>query len=187
MLYMYGIGVIVGVIVGILINNEYRKFNINSLLKTVKKELMKAYEAGVKYGAVQLKIQRINEISKIQIDYMSSLNRPNASAAHARHKNSLVSQVKALEEEKIALFKSMLEDGADPLLTVAIDGTTKSMKASELLPILESGYTPQDETPQIKTDSNSPVSARTKLHVVKFTQENTDDSSKSNPGDPAVH
>ena len=187
MLYMYGIGVIVGVIVGILINNEYRKFNINNLLKAIKKELMEAYEEGVKHGVVQLKIQRINEISEIQIDYMNSLNRPNASAAHARHKNNLVSQVKALEEEKIALFKSILKGGADPLLAVIIDGTIKNMKASELLLMIESGYVPQDETPQTKTDSNSSVNVRTKLHVVKFTQENTDDSSKSNPGDPAVH
>jgi hypothetical protein len=187
MLYMYALGVIVGVLVGILISGEFQRFNISNLLKTFKKELLRAYEEGVKYGAVQLKIERINEISKTQIDYMGSLERPNASAAHARHKNSLVSQVKALEEEKIALFKSMLEGGVDPLLTVMIDGATKNIRASELLPMIESGYIPQDETPQTKTDSNSPVSARTKLHVVKFTQENTDDGSKSNPGDPAVH
>jgi hypothetical protein len=187
MLQMYVFGIIVGILIGILINSKIQRFNTNSLLKTIKKELLNAYEEGVKHGAIKLKIERINEISKIQLDYIGALDRPNASASHARHKNNLVSQVKSLEEEKITLFKSILEDGMDPLLTVVIDGVTKNLRASELLPILESGHVPPAETLESKTDSNSSVSTKSKLYVVKPTQENTDDRGESNPSNPAIH
>lgn len=184
----YLCGLCAGTGLGFLFKLEYQRYNVRVILKNLKKELIIAYDEGVKFGAVKLQLQRINEISKIQMDFMGALDRPNASAAHARHKNSIVSQVKALEEEKVTIFKSILKEGADPMLSVVINGETKSLRASELLPILEGkDELPADTTPQTKTDSNSSVSAKTKLHVVKLTQENTDDGSKSNPGDPAVH
>ena len=181
----YILGLSIGMICGMCIYRWGQRFNTALLLKSLKKEIYRAYEEGVKFGAVRLKIERINEISQEQVAYISNLDRPNASAAHARHKNTVVSTIKQLEEEKLELFRSILKDGADPTLTVNIDGTIKQMKASELLPLLESGNIPQAETPQSKTDSNSPGSATHKLRVVKSTQENKDD--RSNPSDPAVH
>lgn len=178
------IGIIIGALLGIIINNEFNKLNIKSILKLVKKELVAAYDEGVKYGSIKLKLDRINEISSEQIKYFGALERPNASAAHSRHKNSIVSQIKAMEAEKIELFKSILDSGVDPLLTVVIEGETKSMRASELLPILTNETT--DTTPQSKTDSIPPMNTRA-LSIVKNTKENTDDGSQSDPSNPAIH
>lgn len=184
----YLLGVCIGFIAGFIVNNSYKKYNIRSLLKNIKKELVLAYDEGVKFGAVKLQLERINEISKIQLGYASALDRPNASAAHARHKNGVVSQMKELDEEKIAIFKSILSSGVDPMLSISIDGEIKSLRASELLPYLEGkGSLPADPAPQTKTDSNSTVSAKFKLHVVKSTTEKDNGSSKPNPGNPAIH
>lgn len=181
------ISMLAGAVIGAYVNSRLQKLSVNGLLKTLKKELLNAYDEGVKYGVVKPKIERINEISKEQVAYMGNLDRPNASAAHARHKNKIVSLIKALEEEKMSLFKSILESGADPLLSVMIEGKAKSLRVSELIPLLESGNIPEDETPQSKTDSIPPGSAISKLRVVKSTQENKDDGITADPSDPAIH
>jgi len=176
---------IVGSMLGLIISNTLQSLEVKQVLKIVKKELARAYEEGVKFGVVQLKIDRINEISKEQAKYMGSLDQPSASAAHSRHKNSIVSQIKALEQEKIELFSSILDSGADPMLKVAIDGEVKNLRASELLPYLKSEKTPS-YTPQSKTDSNTPGSTRT-LRIVSDTEETNDDDSESNPSNPEIH
>jgi len=180
------LGILSGIMIGMFINSELQKVGMKSLLKKVKKELSIAYEEGVKYGKVQPKIDRINEISQEQTDRMSSLDTPNASAAHARHKNSIVSIIKQLEEEKLNLLRSFIKDGTDPTLVVLIDGDKKRMKVSELLTKYGPDSTEADKPLQLKTDSNSPVNTRA-LSIVKNTKENADDGGKPNSSDSTVH
>lgn len=177
------LGLIIGAVLGVLIYSEFNQVNIKKVLSTVKTELRRAYEEGVQYGLVQPQIDRINEISKEQVEYLGALDRPNASAAHSRHKNSIITLIKKLEEEKITLFKSILNSGSDPLLTVMLDGKQASMRVSKLLPILESFTSPATSNP--KTDSKSPSVTKGLRLVADNTKENQDVQPK--PSDPTVH
>jgi hypothetical protein len=175
---------IVGSLIGYYISNFFNNLLLSGVERNIVKNINYAYDEGVKNGMLQAKIERINEISNEQIQIFGALDQPNASAAHGRYKNSLVSKIKAMEEEKLDLFRSMLKDGADPTMSIRIDGEAKTMKASQLLPYLESGLLPEDKIAELKTDPN-PTSKTRILRVVKNTEENKD--VKSNAGDSAVH
>lgn len=174
-------GLIIGCILGLFIGNEISKLSINKILSMVKGELHKAYDEGIKFGEAQPKIHRINEISKEQINYLDALDKPNASAAHARHKNSIVAFIKKLEEEKISLLKSMLSNGSDPLLTVSIDGKTQTIRISKLLPIIEGTISKIDQ----KTDPKSHSVKNNLQLIVDNTKENSD--VQPEPSNPEIH
>jgi hypothetical protein len=178
------VALLVGLLIGYYINNIFKNILLNGIEKNIIKKINYAYDEGVKNGLLQAKIDRINEISNEQTHILGALDQPNASAAHSRYKNSLVSKIKAMEEEKLDLFKSMLKDGSDPIISIKINGEAKTMKASQLLPYLESGLIPEDKTTEPKTDPN-PVSKARILRVVKNTDEDKD--VKSNTGDSTVH
>lgn len=178
------LGILVGGLLGGFINSQFQLYDLRKILYVVKKELARAYEEGIKYGAVQPKIERINEISKEQIGYMGALDRPNASAAHSRHKNSIISLIKKLEEEKISIFQSILDSGSDPVLTITLEGKLQSLKTSEILAILQNGgVSKSDKTPEEKTDSNSPRGAKLRL----ITSEENKDAEPTDTSDPKVH
>jgi hypothetical protein len=179
------LGIIAGALLGFTIHSEIYRVNLKKLTILVKKELETAYNTGVKTGIIQPTLDRLQEISKEQIDCINSIDRPSASAAHSRYKNTVVSQIKQLEEEKEKLLRGILARGFDPLLSIIMtDGQTKSMKVSEIVSMLESESI-SNETSQSTTDPNSSCSAKT-LRLVKSTKENQDDG-KPNPSDPKIH
>src|SRR6185369_8368026 len=76
-------------------------------------------------GSIKYRFAQVTEITSRQMDLISSVDRPSASAAHSRHKNSIAGELKALEQQKIDIFKSILADGVDPQLSIVVDGQPK--------------------------------------------------------------
>ena len=66
------------------------------------------------------RMKRVKAIADEQIELHSRIDGPQKNALHGKHKNSLLSQLKALDEEKTSILQSILSDGHDPKLK-AID------------------------------------------------------------------
>ncbi len=92
------------------------------------KEAMKNVEL---LGSVKYRFTKVNEITEAQLNLINQAERPSASASHSKHKNDIVGQIKALEEEKIEIFRSILKDGVDPKLSIMTDGKMQSIRMSE--------------------------------------------------------
>jgi hypothetical protein len=125
-------------------------------------------------GSVKYRFSKVTEITERQLELVSRTERPSASAAHSRHKNSIVGELKSLEQEKIEIFRSILKDGIDPKLQIVIDGKPSTMKMSEAVELFDSNngggssnqHVPQTESSTLRNNG---------LRLVQ-TQENQDES-----------
>jgi hypothetical protein len=143
--FCLGIGctLVAGMIWGSHITKD-EKQSTDKLIKNI--ELM---------GSVKYRFTRVNEITEQQLNLIGRAERPSASAAHSRSKNDIVGQIKALEEEKIEIFRSILKDGLDPKLQIMIEGKPQIIKMSEAVAMHDGTMEyPQPETDPIKPRNN---------------------------------
>lgn len=117
----------------------------------------------------------IHEITEEQMILMPYIESPSANASHSHHKNETIRKIKSLEERKIELFRSILDIGIDPTITMFVDGESKQVKMSEALRIQD-----LDSTPSENTDSKSSHRDVRPLTLVKNEENNND------TGDPKV-
>ncbi len=174
-------GLLVGFLLGILTLTVFTEVKQLRVMRRIKQEIEKAFNEGFKMGTVAPKLERVNAIAGEQMNYMSGLDRPSASAAHSKHKNSVISTIKKLEQEKLELLRAIIKDGVDPILSVSIDGKQQNIKTSELITLME-GYQANNDgvPPPPKTDSKSPRGGKI-LQLVNNNEE------KSNvPSNPTV-
>lgn len=145
--------------------------------KSDDKDLKKILKDVELMGSVKYRFAKANEITEAQLDLVSQAERPSASAAHSRHKNDIIRRLKQLEEEKIDLFRSILKDGVDPVLSVMIDGVQQTIKMSEAVMMHENNH--EGPAPVVeKTETITPKNRTLKLV--------TETRSDNEPGDPAV-
>ena len=131
-------------------------------------------------GSVKYRFTKVTEITERQMDLIASTERPSANASHSRHKNSILGELKALEQEKIDIFKSILSDGIDPQLSVSVDGQPQNMRMSEAVALFEGGDTSNPHIPQQKTESKSPRTNGLKL--IHSRENSNEPSSPTVPG-----
>lgn len=145
-LFFYGfvLGVVVASIVWMIV--------LSDLEQRKKIDSKKLYRDIELIGSVKYRFTKVNEITEKQLELVSRTDRPSASAAHSRNKNNIVSEIKALEEEKMDIFRSILNDGIDPNLQMIIDGQPQTIKMSEAVAMHENNYA----TSSIKTESKKP-------------------------------
>lgn len=96
--------------------------------------------------SVKKRFTEITEITDRQMDLMSGAERPSASALHSKHQNGIISELKKLEEQKMTIFKSILQDGLDPNLSIMVDGKPTVMKMSEAVSMYETNQERSDNT-----------------------------------------
>jgi hypothetical protein len=159
----------------------YQKQKVKELVKLFKKQLLQAYDEGIKYGGIKPMIDRVNAISKEQTVYLASLDNPNANSLHAKHKNTIISIIKSLEEEKYAIFKSILQEGQDPRISVILEGKQQVLSISELLKIITPNSEIETKIPKLKTESNISSGTRV-LRLVQNTEGYKNDNSN-----PEIH
>lgn len=143
-----------------------------------KDQTRKAIEDIELLGSIKYRMKLVNELTTSQMDLIGQLDRPAASATHARHKNSIIAQLKEIEEQKTDIFRSIVDDGVDPIIT-AYDlnsGEPKEMRMSEALDIRST------ETPQPETDPKNPRDNGTNLRLIKNEDDNAPD-----PINPTIH
>ncbi len=121
-----------------------------NIIKTVQRETVQVAKST--YEA-QGRLDRAMAIVQEQAALVGQLDSPSKSASHSKHKNSIVRQIKQLEEEKVKLLREVLDSGFDPDVTVIDEKREKqSMKLSTYLE--KQGHSPTpDPTP---TDPNPP-------------------------------
>ena len=101
-------------------------------------------------------LKSIDEITKTQLDLMTQLERPNASAAHSRHKSKISNEIFSLEEDKRKFLQKILDLGLDPKIQVMTPlGGKMSMNISEFLKNAPALTKNNNNTPP-KTDSIHP-------------------------------
>lgn len=84
--------------------------------------------------SVSERLKKVRELTKLQFDLHSKTDGPQKNSLDGKYKNSLIREIKSLEEEKIEIMQSIIKDGFDPeVTTVSSDGSFKNLKLSELL------------------------------------------------------
>lgn len=147
-------------------------------------KINKAFKEIELIGSIKYRIEKVNELTKIQLGLLSQMDRPNASAAHSRYKNDIARQMKQIEEEKMSVFRSIIKDGFDPNLSIQIDGKPQSLKMSEVVSMYD-GNQP-NSSPQKKTDPISPSREEKRLRLVVSDKGNHDEQAP-NPSNPTIH
>lgn len=109
------------------------------------------------------RMQRIKDISYEQLALAGQIDQPQKNALDGKHKNFLLSEIRKLDDEKVALIQSILDDGHDPMLTALdADGVVTEMKLSEFFAAMQGRRSDQQKS------SPEPVQRDTK-QIGKFT------------------
>lgn len=131
------IGFIGGVVTVLSLSFYYAKKEIKknrSKAESFYKELDKIKETVKKATDVQARVNRVKEISKEQLDMQMQMELPQKNGLDGRYKNGLAKKIKSLEEEKMDILKSILNDGFDPeITTLNSESKTETMKLSEFM------------------------------------------------------
>jgi hypothetical protein len=122
----------------------------NKLTKSAKDRLIKAFE-----------------ITERQLTIMGALDSPQSGPLHGKYKNTLNSELKALEQEKMDILKSVLDDGFDPKLTIL--NSTSGEKEVILLSEFMNQYN------KTETETPPPPPSKPKLRIVKSSDKKTGD------------
>ena len=135
----------------------------------------KIFSKGELIGSVKYRFKMIDDKTSEQQNLLNGLKGPSAGAAVSRHRNSVISRIKELEEEKSELMRSILDDGIDPEVTILTpSGDTEKVKMSEALSMREAAKPASSFQPKNKTDPNL-IRMKRRFRVVK--NEDTDGDS----------
>ena len=139
---------------------------LNAFLKYEKEvdrlvvDINKSYKQAELIGSVKERFNQFHALSADQLDLLGQADRPSANASHSKFKNSIVRELKYLEEKKKAILKSVLDDGIDiEIVMYNQNGVQTKMKISEFL----NEHPPSSE----KTESNNPQKSKRNLRLVK--------------------
>ena len=131
-----------------------------------------------KIKAIKSLFAEATKIAEEQANLISQVDQPSRSASHSRYKNGIVGRIKELENRKLDIFESILENGVDPLIMVG-DGTDEptEMRMSEL--VRERRRELDDENYVPSTDSKNPREKVSHLKLVKNEETQDVDTSSS--------
>lgn len=144
------INLIVGFLIGALsmflvflwLGRSVLKKQINKAISSVKKSTTST--ASTEGSDI---LDQVKELTLEQLDLRGQLDQPQKNALHGKHKNSISTRIKELEEQKIALLKQALASGYDPEIgTIDENGEISRMKLSVYMAEYESLYRDSDSS-----------------------------------------
>jgi len=94
----------------------------DKLLASLKDKIL---EQDSKRQSIIDRLKRAQAITEQQLDIRAQTDQPSKNALHSKYKNGLIGDIKKLEEDKIAILQSILDDGFDPLINVVDDNGQK--------------------------------------------------------------
>lgn len=97
-------------------------------------------------GFMKPHLKKLGDLNKSQSALLSSLDAPSASASHSRYKNEIVEKIKALEAEKMTIYREILDQGMDPTVSVYNKGEEEVIKLSEAVSRYNSSNPPKTPT-----------------------------------------
>jgi len=116
------IGFFLGIVTTITMFMIYALVTVRKL-KATKKNIVdelrkKLDEQDGKRESIIIRLKKAQAITEQQLDIRAATDQPSKNALHSRYKNGLISDIKKLEEEKLAILQSILDDGFDPTISV---------------------------------------------------------------------
>lgn len=96
---------------------------------------------------VDQRMKKVKELVAEQLELSRRADGPQKNGLDGKYKNQLIRQLKALEEEKNDILRSIILDGEDPTLTTMDEsGTVTQMKLSEYMAYMGVTMAPKKET-----------------------------------------
>jgi hypothetical protein len=128
-----------GMISGVLLFITYGIYKMRKLEK-MKEDLLGKLETKAKdlkgQQSIIERLRAASEIAQQQLDLRDAAQQPSKNATHSRYKNGLISELQELEQQKVAILQSILNDGFDPKITVLNSaGEREEMPLSEFLQV----------------------------------------------------
>jgi hypothetical protein len=143
---------IVATITGFMLYAMITVRKLKAAKKNIVDELRKKLdEQDAKRESIIARLKQAQAITEQQLDIRAATDQPSKNALHSRYKNGLISDIKKLEEEKIAILQSILNDGFDPTISV-IDETGQKQE----LPLSHFVSKAAATTPPPTPDPNAP-------------------------------
>lgn len=125
-----------------------------------------------KVEAIQNTLRELGKLNEEELDLISHIDRPNASASHSLYKNKLIGQLKVVRERRIDLVKLLLSFGYDPLTSFIDENNQKvSMRLSDILARLERLSDKKDTT---VTEIKKPEKKKPTFKLITNDEDNQD-------------
>ena len=149
-----------GVITGVFTVGMYLRYKVKKLRTSNNKtkedivdEFKKlAEKLQSKESSIKDRLLQAQEIARQQVEIKSMAEAPSKNALHSRHKNGLIGDIAELERQKLALLRSILDDGLDPTITViTAAGNREELLLSAYVAEAElslNEYSPASKTPE---------------------------------------
>jgi len=138
-LSIFGIGILLGTIIGIFGVHSYQIRKTKRLMKNMgldkNGEFFKKLEEDLSERQfIEDKLRKADEIQRELIDLAMAQDEPQRNSLDGRHRGRQYGKFKQLEDEMNSVLQSILDDGYDPELACMNDaGDMTSMKLSELM------------------------------------------------------
>lgn len=163
---------ILGMITGSGLFIVYGMYQLNKLKSAKTKitdEIKKKLEdLEGKRESIKTRLIKAQELTQQQIDLRAATEMPSKNAVHSRYKNGLIGEITKLEEEKIAILRSILDDGYDPEITVLTDdGAKQSMPLSQFVGVVQKKHENNGNTTPPSTPTSEAVKKVGKFVILK--------------------
>ncbi len=123
------LGIIAGMLttfMGIEISRRiHRKQNtellalIVKLLKNTEDSIIERIKApGTIVKSVSERLLKAHKITQDQLDMLAAIKQPSKNSLHSQYKNQTISEIRKLEDQKLDILQSILDDGQDPDIAV---------------------------------------------------------------------
>lgn len=109
---MTGVGMFVGY--GVYQVRKFRQAK-TKITEEIKKKID---ELDGKRDSIRERLIKAQELTQQQLELRAQAEMPSKNAIHSRYKNGLIGEIGKLEEEKIVVLQSILNDGYDPTVTI---------------------------------------------------------------------
>jgi len=172
----YVIGFLFGVTFSVVSAFGFLLFRKKKIIKSIKEQNSNiAKQNNTNRDDVALKLKKVKEISERQHEFLSQINNPSKNALHSRYKNTIVSKIKVLEDEKYKILTEILKSGYDPVITMQ-NPHTNEIKETKLSDFMN------EQFPKPPTDIRSKTK-RGKLTLC----ESEEDFDKNNGNGKTIH
>lgn len=132
------------------------------------------------------RMKRVQVITDMQNEMIAKQQEPSRGVIHSKNKNNIGGKIKELEQEKLDVLTSIIEDGYDPVV-VAVDPTSGEQKQQKLSDYLEVIRT---SSPLLNDKGFEPTTEEKKRKFKLITGDNSEDFNRNdddNGGNPTFH
>ena len=159
------------------LHTSYRRYKLYQQLKAASEELQKSFRSGSDQleknakdlqmlGSIKYRLKQVADLEEKQQQLYSDHSLPSKNSLHSRFKNKMSDQLKGLQDQKMTIFQSILDDGMDPNVKFLTENNEEKMaKLSEYMiymkQLMGKNYK-SDPIPDPKTGS----SIKSKLRLI---------------------